>query len=137
MLELRARQGPYTNVLDLQVFPSMSKKHSEILQIYSNTEADKDRIWKIATGIWNGMSSSMVARAFLLAYRIMSKIIKTNGDTEWLKNGAAHCHVRKDYVDTDRGVMKITDVVDVEDNELESSMCDSPSFSIALFCAMP
>jgi hypothetical protein len=44
--------------------------------------------------------------------------------TEWLKNGAPHCHVRKDYVDTDRGVMRITDVVDVEDNELEFSMCD-------------
>jgi hypothetical protein len=124
VLELQAPpQGPYTNVLDLQVFPSMSKEHSEILQIYSNTEADKDRIWKIATEIWNGMSSSMVARAFLLAYKIMGKIISTNGDTEWLKNGAPHCHIRKDYVDTNTGVKRITDVVDVEENEIKSSMC--------------
>jgi hypothetical protein len=113
-------------------FPSTSKKHSEILQIYSNTEADKDRIWKIATEIWNGMSSSMVARALLLAYRIMGKIIKTNGDAEWLKNGASHCHVRKDYVDTDRGVMRMTDVVDVEDNELESSMW----LTFVLYCSL-
>ncbi len=27
-LELQAPQGPYTNVLDLQVFPAMSKRHS-------------------------------------------------------------------------------------------------------------
>ncbi len=123
MLELQAPQGPYTNVLDLQVFPSMSKRHSEILQVYSNTEADKDRIWKIATEIWNGMSSSMVARAFLLAYWIMGKIITTIGDTEWLKNGAPHCDVRKDYVDTDTGVMRITDVVDVQDTSIDASQC--------------
>jgi hypothetical protein len=37
-------QGPYTNVLDLQVFPAMSKRHSELLQVFSKTEADKERI---------------------------------------------------------------------------------------------
>ena len=90
MLELQAPQGPYTNVLDLQVFPAMSKRHSELLQVFSNTEADKDRIWKIAMEIWNTMTSSMVARAFLLAYRIMGKIVETKGDTDWLKNGASY-----------------------------------------------
>ena len=119
-LELQAPQGPYTNVLDLQVFPAMSKKHSELLQVYSNTEADIDRIWNIAYEIWNGMTSSMVARAFLLAFRIMGKIIETKGDTDWLKNGAPHCHVRRDYVDTDRGVKKVTDVFTVDDDEPES-----------------
>jgi hypothetical protein len=58
----------------------------------------------------------MVARAFLLAYRIMGKIIETKGDTDWLRNGAPHCHVRRDYVDTDRGVMKVSDVVTVEED---------------------
>jgi hypothetical protein len=53
----------------------------------------------------------------------MAKITKTNGDTEWLKNGTPHCHVRKDYVDTDRGVMKMKDVVDMKESEQESSMC--------------
>ncbi len=68
MLELQAPQGPYTNVLvlDLHVFPAMSKKHSELLQIFNNTEADQDRIWKIALEIWNGISSAMIARAFIL-----------------------------------------------------------------------
>ena len=123
MLELQAPQGPYTNVLDLQVFPAMSKRHSELLQVFSNTEADKDRIWKIALEIWNTMTSSMVARAFLLAYRIMGKIVETKGDTDWLKNGAPHCNVRKDYADTDRGVEKITDIIGVDDTEPDSSQC--------------
>ena len=123
MLELQAPQGPYTNVLDLQVFPAMSKRHSELLQVFSNTEADKDRIWKIAIGIWNTMTSSMVARAFLLAYRIMGKIVETQGDTDWLKNGAPHCNVRRDFADTDRGVKKIEDIVGVDDTDLEASQC--------------
>ncbi len=59
------------------------------------------------------MTSSMVARAYLLAFRIMGRIIETKGDTDWLKNGAPHCNVRRDYVDTDRGVKKIEDVVGV------------------------
>ncbi len=121
-MELQAPQGPYTNVLDLQVFPSMSKKHSELLQIYNNTEADTERIWAIALEIWKGsITSAMIARAFILAYRIMGKIIETKGDTDWLKDGAPHCNVRKDYFDTDRGVMKITDVVDVVDDDTAPS----------------
>ena len=116
-LELQAPQGPYTNVLDLQVFPAMSKKHSELLQVYNNTEASVDRIWKVVQEIWNSMSSSMVARAFLLAYHIMAKIIETNGDTEWLSHGAPHCHVRRDYVDTERGVMKVSDVTTIDEDD--------------------
>ncbi len=119
-LELQAPQEPYINVLDLQVFPAMSKKHSELLQIFSNTQADNERIWKIALlEIWKGITSAMIARAFILAYRIMSKIVKTKGDTEWLKNGTSHCHVRRDFFDTDRGVMKISDVEDMVDDTIE------------------
>ncbi len=101
----------------------MSKRHSELLQVFSNTEADKDRIWKIAVEIWNTMTSSMVARAFLLAYRIMGKIVETKGDTDWLKNGAPHCNIRRDYVDTERGVKKIEDIIGVDEDEPESSQC--------------
>jgi hypothetical protein len=99
----------------------MSKKHSELLQIFNNTEADADRIWKIAQEIWSGISSAMIARAYILAYRIMRKITETNGDTDWLKNGAPHCDVRRDYYDTDRGIKKLTDVVDVGEDDTAAS----------------
>ena len=101
----------------------MSKKHSELLQIFSNTQADTERIWKIAVDIWNGITSAMIARAFILAYRIMGKIVQTKGDTDWLRNGTPHCQVRKDYFDTDRGVTRITDVVDVVEEETSASQC--------------
>ena len=93
----------------------MSKRHSELLQIFNNTEADTDRIWKIALEILQGISPAMIARAFLLAYRIMRKRTQTNGDTDWLKNGAPHCNVRRDYYDTD--------VVDVGEDEPPVSQC--------------
>ncbi len=67
------------------------------------------------------MTSAMIARAFILAYRIMKQIIETKGETDWLKNGTPHCHVRRDFFDTDRGVMKISDVVDVPDDETAAS----------------
>jgi hypothetical protein len=101
----------------------MSKKHSELLQIFSNTQADTDRIWKIAVDIWNGITSAMIARAFILAYRIMGKIVESKGDTDWLRNGTPHCQVRRDFFDTDRGVTKITDVVDVAEEETLASQC--------------
>jgi hypothetical protein len=101
----------------------MSKKHSELLQSFSNTQAHTERIWKIALEIWKGITSAMIAREFILAYRIMGKIVETKGDTEWLKNGTPHCQVRRDYYDTDRGVIKMTDVVDVAEDETAPSQC--------------
>ena len=127
MLELQAPQGPYTNVLarppGISCHVEKTFRHSELLQVFSNTEADKERIWKIALEIWKTMTSSMVARAFLLEYRIMGRIIENKGDTDWLKNGAPHCNVRRDYVDTDRGIKKIDDVVGVNDDGPEASQC--------------
>jgi hypothetical protein len=85
--------------------------------MFSNTKVDKDRIWKIVYEIWNTITYSMVARAFLLAYRILAEFFETKGDTDWLKDGAPHCNVRRDYVDTDRGVKKLTDAIGVKDDE--------------------
>jgi hypothetical protein len=65
----------------------------------------------------------MIARASLLAYRIMGRIIETKGETDWLKNGAPHCNVRRDYFDSDRGVMQIANVVDVVEDDTAASQC--------------
>jgi hypothetical protein len=56
----------------------------------------------------------MVCRAFLLAFRILGKIILTKGDTEWLKDGTPHCNVRRDFYDTDLGIQRVKEVVVVE-----------------------
>ena len=68
----------------------------------------------------------MVCRAFILAYRILKKIVDTNGDTEWLKHGTPHCNVRRDYIDIEVGVKRLENVVEVESEssniEQESSI---------------
>jgi hypothetical protein len=68
----------------------------------------------------------MVCRAFILAYRILKKIVDSDGDTEWLKHGTPHCHVRRDFIDTEVGVKRLDNVVEVESEssnvEQESSM---------------
>jgi hypothetical protein len=103
-LEHQAPQGPYTNMLDLQMFPAMSKRHSELLQMYSNNETNAERIWKVAQQVWNSCLSSMVSRAFIHAYRIMAKIIENDGHNHWLVDGTPHCNVRRDVIDTRHGI---------------------------------
>ncbi len=59
--------GPYTNILDLQLFPSMSHRHSAQLQMYDHTEANIEQTWRTVETVWSETSSSEVARAFRLA----------------------------------------------------------------------
>ena len=48
------------NVLDLSIFPSMSRRHSEKLQVYNNTEASLDAIWKTVQDVWSNITSADV-----------------------------------------------------------------------------
>ena len=64
-----------------------------------------DKIWKTVLDVWNDTSSADVARAFILAYRVMRLIIAENGNNSWLSHGAPHCNVRKYYRDTATGVV--------------------------------
>jgi hypothetical protein len=82
----------------------MSKHHSQLLQMFNNTVAGYDRIWDVAQNVWRGLTSSMVARAFVLAFRIMQKIIDEDGNNQWLCHGTPHCFVRRDFVDTYDGI---------------------------------
>jgi hypothetical protein len=76
----------------------MSHRHSAHLQLYNNTEASLDKIWKTVVDVWNETSSAEVARAFVLAYR-------ENGNNSWLSHGTPHCNVRRDYIDTPTGIV--------------------------------
>jgi hypothetical protein len=98
--------GPYTNVLDLALFPAMSKHHSEIIQIYNNTEATKERTWTVAKQVRAKTTSSEVARAFVLAFRVTKKIIEEKGDNRWLADRTPHCNVRRDFMDTEYGIRR-------------------------------
>ncbi len=95
------------------MFPAMSKRHSELSQLYSNNEANAERIWKDAQQVWNSCSSSMVCRAFIHAYRIMQKIIECDGHNHWLVDGTPHCNIRRDFMDTQHGIAPRT-VIEID-----------------------
>ena len=73
--------------------------------MFNNTVAGYDRIWAVALNVWKSVTSSMVARAFVLAYRIMHKIIEEKGNNSWLCHGTPHCFVRRDFIDTYDGIV--------------------------------
>ncbi len=93
--------GPYCNVLDLSVFPIMSHRHSVQMKLCNNIEAStsSDKIWSSVMSVWNEALCAEVARAFVLAYRVMRVIIQENGNNSWLAHGTPHCNVRQDYRD--------------------------------------
>jgi hypothetical protein len=99
----QAPQGPYCNVLDLAIFPSMSKQHSKLLQQNNNTPVKKEKIMDTAIKVWQDMASWKVANGFILAYRVMKKIIENKGNNQWLSSGAPHLNVRKDFKPTKMG----------------------------------
>ena len=109
-----AQVHPYTNVLDLYLFPSMSHRHSALLQLYNNTEANKEQTWKTIETVWRDTLSSEVARSFVLAYRVMRLIIEENGNNSWLAHGTPHCDVRRDYLNTPTGIKPKHYLEDVE-----------------------
>lgn len=74
------------------------------LQVFNNTEAMAERVWEVAKTVWNETSSSDVARAFVLAYRIMQLIIDENGNNTWLADGTPHCNARADFINTTFGI---------------------------------
>ncbi len=73
-------------------------------QLYCNSEASYDKIWNVAKAVLDSISSAMICRAFVLAYRILGKIIETDGHNDFLEDGVPHCHVRRDFYDTQRGI---------------------------------
>jgi hypothetical protein len=84
----------------------MSKRHSELLQMYSDKETNAEKIWnwKVACQVWKSCSSSMICKAFTHAYRIMQKIFENDEHNHWLVDGTPHCNIRHDFIDTKHGI---------------------------------
>ena len=91
-------------MLDLSIFPMLSKRHSGRLQLYNNTEAATDEVWRVAKLVWEETSSADVCRAFVLAWRILQLIIDEDGNNKWLAEGTPHCNVRNDFMNTPYGI---------------------------------
>ena len=96
--EPQSSQCPYLNVLDLLVFPALSKRHSDLLRQYSGKAvAPPDRIYEAAEAAMDSISSVDIATAFVLAHRLQTKVIRAGGGNNFLNEGGLHCGVRTDF----------------------------------------
>ena len=96
--EPQSSQNPYFNVLDLLVFPALSRRHSHLLRSYSSkAPAPPDRIYGAAVSAWNALSCVDIAKGFVLAHRLQKKVITAKGGNNFLNDGGLHCGVSKDF----------------------------------------
>jgi hypothetical protein len=73
--------------------------------MYSNNEANAEKIWKVAALVKFGrVVRRQWSAAFIYAYRIMQKIIENEGHNHWLADGTPPCNIRRDFIDTKHGI---------------------------------
>ena len=75
--QLQAPQMPYTNTLDLMVFPSMPNHHLELLSSHLNMVTKSDMISQAAQEVWDSIESAKFASGYLLVYCIVNKSLNT------------------------------------------------------------
>jgi hypothetical protein len=99
-------QMPHANTCDLSIFPAISRSHSHLLRCHGSTVASVEAIKDAADVCWRKLTSADIARSFVLAYRIMRKVIAAKGSNTFLCEDKLHSQVRKDYLDTATGVRR-------------------------------
>jgi hypothetical protein len=110
--EPQAPQMPHANVLDLAVFPCMSKKHTELARERNGLKVlSGDETWGAADNVWwYHLPESKIASSFVLMQRLMRKVIKEKGGNSFVgSDGEISCCVRGDFVDTETGGVRRRD----------------------------
>jgi hypothetical protein len=97
------------NVLDLLVFPCMSKRHTQKSRECGGRRVlPQDEIWQNAQNVWNELPNSKVASAYLHAYWIAEKVIQAKGNNKFLGSGGSiHCGIGNDFKFTENGMQRI------------------------------
>jgi hypothetical protein len=104
--EPQGPQMPHINVLDLAVFPAMSRRHCHLARSLHGTRVLKeDEIWDAAMTVWDSLPCSKIANLFVLAKRIAERIISTKGGNDFLSgvDGTIHSGIRADFAETEDG----------------------------------
>lgn len=108
-LEPQAPQMAHSIVLDLAVFPAMSKRHSALTRTSVGGKVlKKDEIWDAALKVWKQLPSCKIARGFLQAHRLMAKVIKEKGGNSFVGRGCTgmSCGGTADFNDTVDGIRR-------------------------------
>ena len=86
--EPQAPQMPHMNVLDLSVFPCMSKRHTMLSRDREGLKVlTEDQTWDAAEEVWMGLENWKIASACIQAHRIAKKVIVAKGNNDFLGNG--------------------------------------------------
>ena len=106
--EPQAPQMPHINVLDLSVFPNMSKRHTSLCRDQEGLKVlEEDEIWDAAEEVWRTLPECKIASAYVQAYRIAAKVIKEKGSNSFLGSGGSiHVGVGTDFIDMDDGLAR-------------------------------
>ena len=106
--EPQAAQMPHMNVLDLSVFPCMSRRHIQRARDAGGLKVlTEDEIWKVANEVWKALPNSKIASGYVQAHRIAAEVIKAGGSNEFLGvGGNIHSGVRKDFHETATGLKR-------------------------------
>jgi hypothetical protein len=99
---------PHMNVLDLSLFPCMSRRHSAMARKQKGKHVlSENEIWETALEVWEKLQSSKIASAYVQAYRIAGKVIEAEGDNAFLGvGGTPHVGIRKDFYPTIKGLAR-------------------------------
>lgn len=99
-------QSPMANVLDAVLFPYMSKAVSHRQGLFEqHYEVSKWHIWTHARAVWNGLDTTVIARAFAGHHQVVSAIRAHDGTNDFLReNGGIHFGVRQHYITDNSGV---------------------------------
>ena len=104
--EPQEAQMPYSNWLDLLVFPLLSRRHAHLLaeKRQGRTPATHDEINDTAHNAFWNIEGANVATAAVLMYRLMEEVISTGGGTHFLtETRGTHRGVRNDFTWTKDG----------------------------------
>ena len=76
--EPQAAQMPHINVLDLAVFPCISRRHCAVARARGGLHCLKENeIWEAALEVWDQLPNCKIARGYVLSHRIAKKSFKT------------------------------------------------------------
>ena len=103
----QAPQMPHMNNLDLAVFPSMSRRHADLLWSRNgNRMADPDKVWEAAKAVWDDLPSASIAQGFILAFHFAENVVHNKGSNSFLhgKDGSLHSDERRDFCKTANGI---------------------------------
>lgn len=104
----QASQMPHANVLDLSIFPAMSKAHTRETRKKGRSVCTEEEIASAAKKVFNEYPSCNIARAFVQVRMIADRVIEHKGCNSFLATDL-HFGIRKRYYDTTKGIQLVPD----------------------------